>query len=81
MLAHVLGAEAAYARRIGLSPREPVVGDRAAIEALRADILGVLRAGAPLANPRRRLWPVRYAARRIAWHALDHAWEMEDRRG
>ncbi|HKA98202.1 MAG TPA: hypothetical protein VKD66_18215 [Streptosporangiaceae bacterium] len=24
-------------------------------------------------------WPARYAARRIAWHALDHAWEMEDR--
>ena len=23
--------------------------------------------------------PPRYAARRIAWHALDHAWEMEDR--
>ncbi len=21
----------------------------------------------------------RYAARRIAWHALDHAWEVEDR--
>ena len=25
-------------------------------------------------------WPVRYAARRIAWHVLDHAWEIEDRR-
>jgi hypothetical protein len=24
-------------------------------------------------------WPPRYAARRIAWHVLDHAWEMEDR--
>jgi len=22
---------------------------------------------------------VPYAARRTAWHALDHAWEMEDR--
>ena len=26
-------------------------------------------------------WPHRYAARRIAWHVLDHAWEMEDRAG
>lgn len=26
-----------------------------------------------------RGWPERYAARRIAWHALDHAWEIEDR--
>jgi len=24
-------------------------------------------------------WSTRYAARRIAWHALDHAWEMQDR--
>ncbi len=26
-----------------------------------------------------RKWPVRYAARRLAWYALDHAWEIEDR--
>jgi len=24
-------------------------------------------------------WSAHYAARRIAWHALDHAWEMQDR--
>jgi len=24
-------------------------------------------------------WLPRYAARRIAWHVLDHAWEIEDR--
>jgi hypothetical protein len=23
--------------------------------------------------------PVRYTIRRLAWHILDHAWEMEDR--
>jgi len=33
---------------------------------------------APLKAPDRS-WPPRYAARRIAWHALDHAWEIEDR--
>jgi hypothetical protein len=27
-----------------------------------------------------KAWPQRYAARRIAWHALDHAWEIEDKR-
>ena len=32
--------------------------------------------GRPLAG---RKWTARYAAHRIAWHALDHAWEMEDR--
>ena len=24
-------------------------------------------------------WPPRYAARRLAWHVLDHAWEIEDK--
>ena len=24
-------------------------------------------------------WLPRYAARRIAWHVLDHAWEIEDK--
>ena len=42
-------------------------------------VLDALRSpsdGSPLAD---RKWTLRYAARRIAWHALDHAWEMEDR--
>ena len=26
-----------------------------------------------------RKWNRRYAARRVAWHVLDHAWEIEDR--
>ena len=34
------------------------------------------RAGAPAAA---KGWLPRYAARRIAWHVLDHAWEIEDR--
>jgi hypothetical protein len=24
-------------------------------------------------------WPARYLVRRSAWHALDHAWEIEDK--
>ena len=24
-------------------------------------------------------WPARYFVRRVAWHILDHAWEIEDR--
>ena len=46
---------------------------------MRDQMLEVLRqprAGTPLAD---RRWPARYAAHRIAWHALDHAWEIEDR--
>ena len=37
--------------------------------------------GRPIENPRntRRPWSPRYFVRRSAWHALDHAWEIEDR--
>lgn len=79
MVGHVVGADWYYAREIGVRHTEPDPEDRAAIEALRADVLAVLRqpsAGTPLAG---RRWTARYAARRIAWHAIDHAWEIEDR--
>jgi hypothetical protein len=58
---------------------EPSPHDRPGVEAERAAILTILREpsdGSPLAD---RRWTARYAGRRIAWHALDHAWEIEDR--
>ena len=76
---HVLGAEVAYARKLGLRHRQPDRDDTGAIAALRSDILQVLRSeskGEPVVE---KGWPVRYAARRVAWHVLDHAWEIEDR--
>ena len=79
MLGHVLEAEHAYAREIGLRLQPGSLADRAAVTAERAAILDVLRQpsdGSPLAD---RTWTPRYAARRIAWHVLDHTWEMEDR--
>ncbi|HEX8861207.1 MAG TPA: hypothetical protein VGC06_19360, partial [Actinomycetes bacterium] len=79
MVRHVLEAEAAYARALGIKLPAPELGDHQAIEGLRKRILAVLRepsGGEPLAP---KGWPLRYAARRIAWHVLDHAWEMQDR--
>ena len=79
LVEHVIGADHAYAREIGVRHRPPDPADRPAVEAERAAMLDVLRRpsdGAPLAG---RSWTTRYAARRIAWHALDHAWEMADR--
>jgi|SRR4051794_3851908 hypothetical protein len=79
MLQHVLGAEAGYARKLGVRHPEPPAGERPAVDALRAEVVAVLRAaraGEPLHE---KGWTPRYAVRRIAWHALDHAWEMEDR--
>ncbi|WP_088313325.1 hypothetical protein [Kineosporia sp. R_H_3] len=76
---HVLAAEAAYARAIGAAVRgSPRVGDHAAVTAARAAVLARVRAGDTSAEPAGR-WPLRYAVRRIAWHVLDHAWEIEDR--
>ena len=79
MIGHVIEADHAYAREIGIKLPTPSLADRAAVDVERAAMLDVLRRpsdGSPLAD---RRWTLRYAARRIAWHALDHAWEMEDR--
>lgn len=79
LIGHVVGADHIYAREIGVRHAEPDPADRTAVDAQRAAMLDVLTEpsdGEPLAG---RKWTQRYAARRIAWHALDHAWEMEDR--
>ncbi len=79
VVSHVMEADRAYAGQIGIKVREFAPEDRPAVDAMRRAMLEVLRAardGAPLAG---RRWPARYAAHRIAWHALDHAWEIEDR--
>lgn len=76
---HVVGSDHAYAREMGLRLPPPDPGDRATVDTLRAAMLDVLRQksdGSALAG---RKWTTRYAAHRIAWHALDHAWEIEDR--
>jgi hypothetical protein len=77
---HVIEAERAYARKIGV--RHPPFGvqDRSAREALRGEIAAVLSqpsTGEPLVPGG---WNTSYAARRMAWHVIDHLWEIEDRR-
>ena len=74
---HVLGAEIAYARKLGLRLQQPLPNDAAAVREHRNAIVAGLRAGTK--GVTERGWPARYAARRMAWHALDHAWEIEDR--
>lgn len=81
MLQHVLGAEASYARKLGVALRQPAFDDAPAVEELRQAIASALRERLPAAAVAGKSWPPRYAARRIAWHVLDHAWEMEDRGG
>ena len=86
VFAHVVGAETSYARKLGVRhpgvrQKEPAAGDTAALQELRSEIADVLRA-APAVDPAAGIrWLPRYAARRIAWHVLDHAWEIEDKSG
>ncbi|MFC4585842.1 hypothetical protein [Sphaerisporangium corydalis] len=80
MVGHVKEAERAYARKMGVRHPPFDIDDRTARTALRDEIIEVLGRpsdGAPLTP---NGWPARYAARRIAWHVIDHIWEMQDRR-
>ena len=79
LIDHVLAAEAAYARKLGVKHRQPARDDAQSITALRQAIIAALRARSEGATSAPPGWSPRYAARRIAWHVLDHAWEMEDR--
>jgi len=79
IVGHVVESDWYYAREIGVRAKPPTRDDAAAVGTMRAAMLQVLRRpsdGSPLAD---RRWTTRYAAHRIAWHALDHAWEIEDR--
>lgn len=54
------------------------------VKTLRAEVIDAIEARArgvlPDAGPRGGMrWSALYAAHRVAWHALDHAWEIEDR--
>jgi hypothetical protein len=78
IIEHVVTAEHAYSRELGIRTAAPDAADRAAVWELRELMLDVLaRPSDGQALVKR--WTARYAARRIAWHALDHAWEIEDR--
>ncbi len=81
---HVQQAEESYVRK--LAARAPKAGSdvRSAMLETRSVVLDALsRAvtdGLPEKGPRGgALWAPRYFVRRTAWHALDHAWEIEDR--
>jgi hypothetical protein len=85
IVAHVFGAERAYLGALGgrnnelrdVHAEEMDVIRKAALDTLRERHEGF----EPTPGPRRKkpLWSLRYFVHRSAWHALDHAWEIEDR--
>ncbi len=81
MVEHVREAESAYVHQLGSRPPQGPAGTMAAlrkafVEALTARVSGT---DVPNANKVKKPWSPRYAVRRSAWHAVDHAWEIEDR--
>ena len=69
VVAHVEDSERSYARSIGLRPAKD-----APIDEIRAHVMEVFRLGTDGSPLPGGTWPLRYAARRITWHVLDHAW-------
>lgn len=79
MVEHVLSAECGYGSGFALKLKQPAVGDARGVKALRTAWLEAFREGADGKLRKERGRSARYWARRIAWHTMDHAWEMEDR--
>lgn len=79
VVAHVVEAERSYARKVGVRHKPFEATDRAALTALRDELADVLEASRAGEQPGGTGWPPRYALRRIAWHVLDHVWEVEDK--
>jgi hypothetical protein len=79
IIGHVIGTDTAYARKLDIKRKQPATSDIAAIGELREAITAVLGAPSDGSPVQPNGWTTRYAARRIAWHVLEHAWEMQDR--
>jgi hypothetical protein len=89
IIEHVHDVDAGYLRSLGghLQPSaKHITSESQAFASLRQAILTTLIAAArgevPARGPRGGVrWTPRYFVRRLAWHELDHAWEIEDRGG
>jgi hypothetical protein len=82
---HILGSDAGYLgglvwkveQREGADLAEELARTRQAIlDALAAAARGEVAERGPRGGVR---WTPRYFVRRVAWHVLDHVWEIEDR--
>ncbi|UCD41130.1 MAG: hypothetical protein JSV69_11140, partial [Chloroflexota bacterium] len=82
---HVLDGDRGYLSRLAWKFKREETNDlsdelrrtrQAILEALEAAVKGEL----PEKGPRGGIiWKPRFFVRRVAWHVLDHAWEIEDR--
>jgi hypothetical protein len=78
IIGHVVGAESGYARQIGIKMPAPAgFDDWGPLHDAICEAIASGAEGKPIVAGRK--WTARYATHRIAWHALDHAWEIEDK--
>lgn len=85
IIQHVLESNAGYLNAVGWKLQKSEGNDpvdqfeqnqQATLSALMASARGEIPAKGPRGGVR---WSARYFVRRVAWHILDHAWEIEDR--
>jgi hypothetical protein len=82
---HVRDVESAYLSSLGgtFKPSTAVEPDQAYAQlrqAILTTLAAAVRGAVPAHGPRGGArWAPRYFVRRLAWHCLDHAWEIEDR--
>ncbi len=75
---HTLGAEQDMAARLGLRTPEGAKLSDEDLRAQREDYCNTIRTF-HTEGKMARTWPLRYLIRHMAYHTLDHAWEMEDK--
>jgi hypothetical protein len=82
IISHVADADRGHLGAVGwkagswTTTAELKVARRAIIDALRASARGEIAPTGPRGGTR---WPVRFFVRRVAWHTISHAWEIERR--
>ena len=88
IMRHVTEAESAYVGMVGIKVRQDDLAEnadaRGALAASHERVLEGLSAVAPIGTPPPgprggARWPARYFVRRVAYHVVDHTWEIEDR--
>lgn len=85
MIDHVIVADMAYFPRVAWTySKKKYDSKQDELPVIRKEILAAVAHAVVEGLPEKGkrggvIWPIRYYVRRVVWHTLDHAWEIEDR--